>query len=529
MIASRISSPSLRLLPWLILLAMLGATWFVWDHERQNARKELQSQFNFALRDTVSRIEQRVAGYEQMLRGVQGLLATTGLRNRNAIHNYVETLRLDANFSGIQAIGVVEQVPQSRKAAHVSAIRQLGVADYAIHPDGERENYAPIIQREFYSSRNQTPLGFDTWANPIRRLAMERARDSGMAAITGKVQLAIDNDSESIPGFIMYLPVFAQGQPRDSVAQRRASLIGWVYTSFHMSDFMASLYGKQADGLAFAIYDDAMPDEAALMYRHLDSAKGSINALSANEYMVVAGHTWMLRLATQDEFEARFGRDISLIIALAGIGLSLSMGLLAWSMVHGRARALLLAAEMTEELRHMAQHDALTGLPNRALFADRVQNTLAFAKRHHTRFAMIFLDLDNFKPINDNYGHLIGDRLLQQVAKRLQAVIRASDTVGRIGGDEFVLLISELAEPNDALALAEKIRQEIRRPYRVDDRELKISCSLGVAIYPDHGTDEIALTKGADEAMYRAKEGGRDSVQLSEVSSVGRVESSIQP
>jgi diguanylate cyclase (GGDEF)-like protein len=513
MTALRISLPALRLLllPWLILVAMLGATWFVWDHERQNARKELHSQFDFALRDTVSRIEQRVAAYEQMLRGVQGLFATTDLKNRHAIRDYVETLRLDANFSGIQVIGVIERVPQSRKAAHVAALRRLGVADYSIHPEGERETYAPIIQREFYIDRSDAPLGLDAWANPVRRLAMEKARDSGMAAITGKVQLVIDKDAEDNPSFIMYLPIFAQGQPRDSVTQRRASLIGWVYAAFRMSDFMASLYGRQADGLAFAIYDDAIPSAAALMYSNGDAAGG---AMSANEYMVVAGHTWTLTVATQNEFETRFGRNIALIIAVTGIGLSLSMALLAWFMINGRDRALRLAAEMTEELRQMAQHDALTGLPNRALFSDRVQNALAYARRHGTRFAIIFLDLDKFKPINDNYGHSVGDQLLQQAAKRLQESIRASDTVGRIGGDEFVLLVGELAEPDVALALAEKIRQALRHPYRIDDHELTISCSLGVAIYPDHGTNELELTKGADEAMYRAKETGRDSVQL---------------
>ena len=168
-------------------------------------------------------------------------------------------------------------------------------------------------------------------------------------------------------------------------------------------------------------------------------------ALSVKEYMVVAGHTWTLTLATQAEFEDRFGRDSAFLIAVTGIGLSLSMALLAWFMITGRARALRLAAEMTEELRHMAQHDLLTGLPNRALFSDRVNRELAYARRHDGRFALIFLDLDKFKPINDSYGHAVGDVLLQQVARRLQDAVRASDTVGRIGGDEFVILMGELA------------------------------------------------------------------------------------
>ncbi|UCV09944.1 CHASE domain-containing protein [Dechloromonas denitrificans] len=504
--------------PWIILIAMLGVTWLVWDHERQSIHKELRGQFDFALRDTVSRIEQRITAYEQMLRGVQSLLATTDLKNRQAIHDYVETLQLDANFSGIQVVGVIERLPSDQKAAHIAAMHRIGLADYTIHPEGDRETYAPVIQREPEIRSRHAPLGLDPWADPVRRQAMEKACDSGMPAITGKVQLAVDNEGDPKPGFIMYLPVFAQGQPRDSVAQRRASLIGWVYASFLMQDFMASLYGNEVDGLAFAIYDDAIPNAATLMYANdiPPSAPPLLirGGLSTKEYMVVAGHTWTLTLATQDEFEARFGRNISFVIAVTGIGLSLAMALLTWFMINGRARALRLAAGMTEELRHMAQHDPLTGLPNRTLFSDRVQHELAHAKRQAGHFALVFLDLDHFKPINDNYGHAIGDILLQQVAKRLQRALRASDTVGRIGGDEFVLLLAEVSGADAALALAEKIRHEIARPYSINGQDLTISCSLGVALYPNDGDDEISLTKSADEAMYQAKDSGRNSVCL---------------
>ena len=136
------------LLPWLALLTSLGTTWLVWDHERQSERKELRSQFDFTLRETVSLVEQRIAAYEQMLRGVQSLLATTSLKNRKAVHDYVDSLQLDANFSGVKVIGVAERVPARDKAAHVAAMRQLGFGDYRIEPDNEREMYAPIIQRE---------------------------------------------------------------------------------------------------------------------------------------------------------------------------------------------------------------------------------------------------------------------------------------------------------------------------------------------------------------------------------------------
>lgn len=508
----------LNLLPWLILVVTLGVTWFTWDHERQNTRQALRSQFDFALRETVSRVEQRVMGYEQMLRGVQSLFATTPLKDRAALHDYVDTLQLDANFSGIQAIGVVVWVSKQNKTAHLAAMRSAGFPDYAISPDGPRDVYAPIVQREPYVGRNRAPPGSDVWLDPVRRLALERARDSGMPAISGKVQLKADTRSGAPPGFIMYLPIYAQGSPHDSVDQRRAQLIGWVYAAFHMNDFMASLYGSELPGLTLAMYDGTDANAESLLYRTGGSA--AINevqrpaAVSANEYMVVAGHNWTLSLSTQDTFENRYGRGMETVTAGAGVALSLMLTMLAWLMVNGRNRALRLAETMTEELRHMAQHDPLTDLPNRALFNDRLRHELARATRQHGRFAMLFLDLDHFKPVNDNYGHDVGDKVLRQIARRLQDCVRAADTVGRIGGDEFVVLMAELSDSDQILALAEKLREALRRSFVVEGHELSISCSIGVAVYPEDGTDAVALTKCADDAMYRAKEEGRDCVRL---------------
>jgi diguanylate cyclase (GGDEF)-like protein len=230
--------------------------------------------------------------------------------------------------------------------------------------------------------------------------------------------------------------------------------------------------------------------------------------------MVVAGRNWTLSLSTQDVFEGRYGRGMEMVVAGAGIILSLLLALLAWLMVSGRNRALRLAESMTEELRHMAQHDTLTGLPNRALFNDRLNQELARAKRQHGRFAMAFIDLDYFKPINDNFGHDVGDEVLRRFARQLQTCVRAADTVGRIGGDEFVVLLACISDSDSISTLAEKLHQALRQPFVVDEHELAISCSIGVAVYPGNATDAVALIKCADDAMYRAKEAGRDCVRL---------------
>jgi diguanylate cyclase (GGDEF)-like protein/PAS domain S-box-containing protein len=164
----------------------------------------------------------------------------------------------------------------------------------------------------------------------------------------------------------------------------------------------------------------------------------------------------------------------------------------------------------------LAYLDALTGLPNRLLFSDRLQLAIARARRDNQRLAVLFVDLDKFKPVNDTYGHAVGDQLLQEVARRMRDCVRESDTVGRIGGDEFVVLLSEIKVAEDALAVAEKIYQALREVFIVGDYRLEISSCIGVGIFPENGHNEVQLMKSADDAMYRAKDRGRDQVVLAE-------------
>ena len=162
-----------------------------------------------------------------------------------------------------------------------------------------------------------------------------------------------------------------------------------------------------------------------------------------------------------------------------------------------------------KRLIHMANHDVLTDLPNRSLFHERVENALERAKRQTSRLAVLFIDLDRFKPVNDAWGHRVGDLLLQAVAERLRQRVRSADTLGRLGGDEFVVLLSDLASAEDASQVAEDLRQALAQPFAIEGHELAISASIGIALYPEHGATVDELTSHADGVMYRAKEDGR--------------------
>ncbi|MDX9885781.1 diguanylate cyclase domain-containing protein [Thauera sp.] len=161
------------------------------------------------------------------------------------------------------------------------------------------------------------------------------------------------------------------------------------------------------------------------------------------------------------------------------------------------------------ELEHLAQHDALTDLPNRALFDDRMSVALAAARRDDSQFALLFIDLDRFKPINDRLGHAAGDRVLKDVAERIRRNIRESDTAARIGGDEFVVLLRSIESHEDAARVAQKVREAIDQPFELEACSLTVSASIGLAIYPVDGLDAAALSRHADAAMYRAKDAGK--------------------
>jgi diguanylate cyclase (GGDEF)-like protein len=165
--------------------------------------------------------------------------------------------------------------------------------------------------------------------------------------------------------------------------------------------------------------------------------------------------------------------------------------------------------ESEARMAHLAHHDALTGLPNRLSFLAHMQKGAALARRQDARLALLFIDLDGFKPVNDRYGHEVGDQLLQQVAARLNEGVRESDTIARFGGDEFVLLLTDVADSGSAAAIAEKIIARLSAPYCVEAIQLNIGASIGIALFPDDGEDVGALIAQADAAMYDAKRGGR--------------------
>ncbi|MFW5731423.1 MAG: diguanylate cyclase domain-containing protein [Desulfonatronovibrionaceae bacterium] len=167
--------------------------------------------------------------------------------------------------------------------------------------------------------------------------------------------------------------------------------------------------------------------------------------------------------------------------------------------------------KMEKQIKHMAMHDELTGLANRNLLQERLSRSIALADRYGKKLAILFLDLDGFKTINDSYGHNAGDMLLKEVARRIETSTRASDTVARYGGDEFVVVLPEIDDYHDAISVSRKISKELSRTYELGDHHCTLGVSIGISIYPDDGHDSASVLQLADRAMYRAKSQGNNN------------------
>jgi diguanylate cyclase (GGDEF)-like protein len=215
--------------------------------------------------------------------------------------------------------------------------------------------------------------------------------------------------------------------------------------------------------------------------------------------------------------EIRQGVDESkvadLVLQIVGIGVFLFAVVFFWNM--SLRKEIGLRRDMEQKMRFMATHDDLTKLANRNLLEERLSQALHQHARHHEKLALLFLDLDGFKEVNDRFGHHVGDELLVKVAEVLRHCVRKSDTVARFGGDEFVILLTAMLDKDDAAIVAEKILLHLSTPLQLSACSAQVGASIGIALYPDNGTDSQQMMKAADSLMYQAKQQGKGCYRFS--------------
>ena len=334
-------------LAWAGLLVTLLVTLGYWHYTELDLGRRIDERFRQLAQRQVDALVERMHAHERVLRGASGLFAASAAVTRDEWRAYIANLDLDATLPGAQGTGFAAVMPRAEREAHERAIRSEGFPDYSIKPEGDREVYSSIVYLEPLDGRNLRAFGYDMYSEPTRRLAMDRARDTGEPAMTHKVTLVQETDQDVQAGFLIYTPVYATGRSLRSMAERRAALVGWVYSPYRASDLMASVF-DEFDGDAEVEIFDGAPQPQRLLYATRDASRKS--AHTATFQLEVGGVPWTARFRSSAAFDARIDHLESTLVLLTGGLLSLLVFSLLYAETRHRARLEEQVRERTLEL-----------------------------------------------------------------------------------------------------------------------------------------------------------------------------------
>lgn len=379
------------LLPGLLLVVGLALTWMLQDTTRQSVRQSLKEEFDYRSEEIIQNIRLRLDRYEQILEGTAGLFAASGHVTPEEFTHYIRSLKFEGKYPGIQGVGFSQWVTAAQKETHITQVHATGNSHYDIHPSGQRPFYSSIVYLEPSTWRNQRAIGYDMYADPVRRAAMERARDEDKAQISGRVQLMQETEQDIQAGFLMYVPVYQSFNVQATVAERRAQLVGWAYAPFRMNDLMAGIlgehFGEVGDTVHLEIYDGHAVQAEQRMFSSTHRTHHDTSAFSHVRQIVLFGHPWTIGIHSLPSFDARLNSEKANAIAMTGSLISLLLALVVWLLVAGRAHANALAQDMTRELQHS---EAAQRKLNRALrLLSACNMTLVHATDEHRLLAEI--------------------------------------------------------------------------------------------------------------------------------------------
>ena len=347
-----------RLAILMMFLLAFGVTLAAWQFANNAVEIEAHHQFEFRVVQMHEKIRGRMLDYEQVLRGGTGLFAAATSVNRREWRTYVDSLRLDNSYPGIHALGYVERVSGNARQAQIARVRAEGYPGYTIWPEGDRAEYAPVIYVEPFNWRNLRSFGWDMASEPKRRGALERARDTGAAALTPKLRLVQETDTDVQAGFLMFLPVYRRGMVIDDVSQRRLATQGYVYAAFRVNNLMRGVLGVVTD-VRLQIFDGSKATDANLLYDSLHNvdqpAQAADSVYTAESPISVIDREWTVRASSLPAFEATIDRSRSNLTLAVGLVISLMLTTFVGTLLTQRARVMRMARRMTTELRESGE------------------------------------------------------------------------------------------------------------------------------------------------------------------------------
>jgi diguanylate cyclase (GGDEF)-like protein len=418
---------------------------------------------------------------------------------------------------GLQGLSWDIYIKNDQRAAFEQAKKEEGFPEFQFterNPDGElvraaeRDDYVIVALIEPFNS-NKAALGYDVSSNSVRMEAIARARDTGETIATAPIKLV--QITEIHPGFLVFAPVYKKHASVETVADRRANLSGFMVSVIRADSLveasLAKLPSRDAD---IYLFDMGLPSGNQLLHYHPSRSRSDPPPVADPEttpeslfteiyysgMVEVAGRHWML-------------------VGVPSPGAVTSKRTWGpWSMIIASLFMTALSAIYLQNRQQLANRDPLSGLPLMNLARDRFVVASQRAQRDKTRVAVLFIDLDDFKDVNDTYGHEIGDLVLKQTAERICQTLRAEDTVARISGDEFLAILGDISEQQDIANVAQKINQALSQPIHHGHNSILVGASIGISLFPDDASDLDTLKRLADKAMYSVKNTEKNKFQF---------------
>ena len=319
--------------PWLVLVLGAALAALAWWETDRSMRASAEEAFVVEVERTKAAIAGRMQAYQQVLTAGASFFAVKEQVSRTDWGAFVTKLRMAEQFPGIQGTAFAVHVRHAEKAKHIAAVRASGLAEYDVRPPGDRDEYVVILYNEPFVGRNQRVVGFDMFSNDVRRKAIERARDTGMPAMSGKVVLAGEKPEDKPPGFVMYMPVYERNKPVESVEDRQAALRGFVFAPFRMHDLMAGIMGREAPKIRFAVFDGDTESADAVLHDSAATVPGELTvAISPFKHTAkteIAGQVWTLQFTGDATFDESIDRGKPRIVLVGGLVIALLMAAVA--------------------------------------------------------------------------------------------------------------------------------------------------------------------------------------------------------
>lgn len=510
------SRKNLALYPALLSLSLVTIVFFManrLEDERllQNIRTDGGSVSNL--------IENRLIAHQEVLLSLGHFIDATPNFSFDQFETFTR-ITLQDN-PDIFAMSFNDAVQGIDRASYEYRIRNLSpIPDFQIternpegqlHRAGDRARYV-VVRYIVPLVGNKPAIGFDIYSEPMRQATVERATASGKIAYTPPIHLV--QEEKHRMGLLALLPVY---RPENASEQNTGSPLGFAVEVLKIDELVEiATRNKLPSGLSFVLTDVDPSSTSGLLVRF--GAQSQADAAPHwTKTLRIGGRVWELAVTPTPAYLNAHRPFSAWITGVIGLVFSamlqfLLLGTTGRTTLIRRQRDELL--EQQKRIEHMAFHDALTDLPNRVLGKDHADQAIQLAARTGSKVAVLFLDLDKFKLINDTHGHVVGDLLLRRVAERLQMCLRVSDSLCRLSGDEFMVVLNQIDSQQAISTVSEKILKSLSLPITLDGHLINTSFSIGIAVFPTDGQDTDTLLQHADIALFEAKHGGRNMYQF---------------